>query len=144
MRGKEIPDGVPRRDRIGGPLGHIRRGQRFRLLQDYGNPMWGDFGDQPVHLESGMVGTVREVVPAGEPGAGSLDEDSVVLVFLDDRPQRMRNVINPDLAPAEEMSYVRDEANPPPPGWHDVKEPHERAVSFDASQVDEYLEEVAG
>lgn len=62
-------------------MADVQPGQRWRLVAGIGNTVPVGENADAVPLPSGIVGTVREIVPADVPGAHNFEEDAAVLEF---------------------------------------------------------------
>lgn len=106
---------------------------RYRLLADHGNEpgangrqfhpegLQNEDGTLTVHpvpdgfpLRAGMTGTVEAVVAAEEEGAGSMEEDHVVLSFVDDQHEPGRPVSRHVSFTQAEMESLFELAELPP------------------------------
>lgn len=62
-------------------MADVQPGQRWRLVNGIGNTVPVGENADAVPLPAGIVGTVRELVPAEVPGAHDFSEDCAVLEF---------------------------------------------------------------
>jgi hypothetical protein len=62
-------------------MADVQPGQRWRLVNGIGNTVPVGENADAVPLPSGIVGVVRELVPAEVPGAHNFEEDCAILEF---------------------------------------------------------------
>lgn len=79
--------------------GGVKVGDKFRTTRTVGDP-----SNRPLH--QGWVGTVKAIVPADVDGAGTHEDEHVVLEFTDD-----------DISPSRHVSFLEAQLTQPWVQW---------------------------